>query len=607
MPAAALTPEQSSVVANAARLLEQERAAEAANLVAPLIRAGCHHPDPLMIYSAAYEALGQINEAFEACKLAVDASPERADLWGALGRMLYENGQAPKGAELLERAVSLDPANAELWYNLALAAGDAGNLPRAIETMRRAADLRPEWANAWGGLGFFQEQAGELEEAETSLRRALQLDPTLASARHALTVTLRRLDRVEEALAVSGDAAAAETRLLRAHLLADSGSAEAAEAYKAVLEERPDLLDGHETFARLMPQIGRPEAALDTYRQALTGVPSPELYHSALASAHALGDSENLDRWAAEAEHKFGAGPHYGLYRALAARMRGDAAGALRLMEPLAAAGYLPAISQCAETALMLHDFDAAERHALAATEANPVDQSAWAVLTIAWRVKEDPRENWLADYERFVMPIEIDPPSGDRAGFMGGVASELHSLHNMSHQPADQSLREGTQTRGNLFDRRSPMVQALAGQIRRQVDERIAQLPSDPTHPFLSRKSGKAQFIGSWSVQLRSGGYHVAHIHQEGWLSSALYVELPDSIVRAGREAGDGQPSEGALTFGVPSSVFGLDLCPRRIERPEVGRLVVFPSYFWHGTLPFNSDSPRLTVAFDMVPVNPT
>jgi len=29
----------------------------------------------------------------------------------------------------------------------------------------------------------------------------------------------------------------------------------------------------------------------------------------------------------------------------------------------------------------------------------------------------------------------------------------------------------------------------------------------------------------------------------------------------------------------------------------------VLFPSYFWHGTLPFHSDQPRLTVAFDVVP----
>lgn len=602
MPAP-LTPEQSSVAAKAAHLLEQGRAAEAANAVAPLIRQGCRHPDPLMIYSAACEQLGRTNDAFEACRAALEGSPERADLWGALGRMLYESGQAAQGAELLERSVAGDPANADAWYNLALAAGEAGDRTRAIEAMGKAAELRPGWAMAWGGLGFFQEQAADLEAAERSLRQALELDPSLASARHALAVTLRRLEKYDEALRVSDGAAAAETRLLRAHILADSGSAQAADAYRSLLAERPDLLDGHETYARLMPQLGRVEEALDTYLQALASQPSQELYLSALASAQAIGNAEAVERWAADAERRFGGAPHYTLYRATAARMRGDSQAALQLLEGLAGAGYVPALTPSAEAALMLHDFDRAERYALAATNASPADQAAWAVLTVAWRMKDDPRERWLADYERFVMPIEIEPSSGTQAEFMAAIAGELHALHNMTHHPADQSLREGTQTRGHLFGRRSPMIQALGRQARRQVEERIAGLPADPAHPFLSRNTGKADFTGSWSVRLRSGGYHVSHIHQEGWLSSALYVELPDSVVEAGRTVAANEPSEGALTFGVPSAQFGLDLPPRRIERPEVGRLIIFPSYFWHGTLPFRSESPRLTVAFDMVP----
>jgi hypothetical protein len=36
---------------------------------------------------------------------------------------------------------------------------------------------------------------------------------------------------------------------------------------------------------------------------------------------------------------------------------------------------------------------------------------------------------------------------------------------------------------------------------------------------------------------------------------------------------------------------------------RPEEGVLVLFPSYFWHGTVPFRSSEARLTVAFDAVP----
>ena len=36
---------------------------------------------------------------------------------------------------------------------------------------------------------------------------------------------------------------------------------------------------------------------------------------------------------------------------------------------------------------------------------------------------------------------------------------------------------------------------------------------------------------------------------------------------------------------------------------RPEPGMLVLFPSYMWHGTVPFSSGGTRLTAAFDVVP----
>jgi hypothetical protein len=106
-------------------------------------------------------------------------------------------------------------------------------------------------------------------------------------------------------------------------------------------------------------------------------------------------------------------------------------------------------------------------------------------------------------------------------------------------------------------------------------------------------------RFAGSWSVRLRSGGFHISHIHHSGWISSALYIALPDEVAALP----DDTAGPGALTFGVPDETLGLELTPRRIEPPRVGRLVIFPSYFWHGTLPFESEQPRMTVAFDALP----
>jgi hypothetical protein len=78
--------------------------------------------------------------------------------------------------------------------------------------------------------------------------------------------------------------------------------------------------------------------------------------------------------------------------------------------------------------------------------------------------------------------------------------------------------------------------------------------------------------------------------------MSSAFYVALPPEVA-----AGVGD--DGKLMFGVPDAVLGLDVGPRRVVAPKVGRLAIFPSYFWHGTARFESAWARMTVAFDALP----
>ena len=123
-----------------------------------------------------------------------------------------------------------------------------------------------------------------------------------------------------------------------------------------------------------------------------------------------------------------------------------------------------------------------------------------------------------------------------------------------------------------------------------------MAKLPDDPAHPFLRRKATRLDFSGSWSVRLKGGGFHVPHFHNLGWMSSAYYARLPQASAAAHER------HEGWIQFGRPPEMFGLDLPPRRVAEPRPGRLVLFPSYLWHGTIPFDGDD-RLTAAFDYIP----
>jgi hypothetical protein len=229
---------------------------------------------------------------------------------------------------------------------------------------------------------------------------------------------------------------------------------------------------------------------------------------------------------------------------------------------------------------------------------ATPDDQYLIAMQTTALRLLNDPHYESFCDYERMVFSTLLEAPPGwtDLPSFLEELTAHLTALHNPhGHRLLYQSLRQGTETTQDLSRSENPVIQALfqvfAGPIARYRDH-----IGHGEDALRRRNRGSTRFNGGWSVRLHRDGYHTSHVHPRGWISSACYIELPDCM-RSGRTG------EGALSFGAPGMLTTPSLPAELSVRPEAGLLVLFPSYFWHGTLPFHSDQPRLTVAFDAVP----
>jgi hypothetical protein len=70
--------------------------------------------------------------------------------------------------------------------------------------------------------------------------------------------------------------------------------------------------------------------------------------------------------------------------------------------------------------------------------------------------------------------------------------------------------------------------------------------------------------------------------------------VAVPDAAL-------DTSSRQGWIKFGEPS--FPMRDTLRRAVQPVPGRLVLFPSYMWHGTIPFHAATARTTIAFDAIP----
>jgi uncharacterized protein (TIGR02466 family) len=226
-----------------------------------------------------------------------------------------------------------------------------------------------------------------------------------------------------------------------------------------------------------------------------------------------------------------------------------------------------------------------------------PGDQSLWGWAAMAARAVGDPLYETLYDYDRLIGVYDIATPAGwpSLEAYLADLAKSLRALHAYQHHPADQSLRGGTQTLHMLTGSDDPAIRAFFAAIDAPIRQHMTATGGGED-TFRSRNTGDYRIQGAWSVLLKPGGFHKDHFHSQGWLSSAFYVETPDKVL-------DGDDRQGWIRFGQPPIKTDPMLAAAHHIRPQPGRLVLFPSYMWHGTVPFTGDQDRMTMAFDAVP----
>jgi tetratricopeptide (TPR) repeat protein len=572
-----------------------------------VVAANPAYVEGLRLLAGTKQALGDVVQAELLLRRGLEIDPLSPATLVTLAELLLLSGRGAEAVPLLQRAIQGAPPHPRAALLLARYYLDAGQPALALEVAtpwcnsgKADVDLSALHVAAYAALG-------RQEEAVANYRRLLERAPDNPVASHTLAVALNAAQQPEEA-----------ERVVRQTLLCNRPTAAL-----------------HYTHARSLLSLERFDQAELALRECIRLDPRRAEAHDRLAQLIWMrtGNIIEATRALGEALEKF---PHDDALRGTKAALlqgAGDARGAfaclaegaarpqshpnLLIRAGLAALEFEPVTAlTLAQRALRALPNDHTTRKLLCAAylgvgegakalaecvrllEATPDDQYLIAMQTTALRLLNDPRYELFCDYERMVLSSLIEAPAGwpDLGSFLTELTSHLNALHNPhGHRLLYQSLRQGTETTQDLSRSQDPLIQALF----RAFATPIARYRDHIGHgadPLRRRNRGPTRFNGGWSVRLHRDGYHTSHVHPRGWISSACYIQLPDCM-RAGRTA------EGALSFGAPGMLTRPSLPAELSVRPELGLLVLFPSYFWHGTLPFHSEQPRLTVAFDVVP----
>jgi len=506
------------------------------------------------------------------------AAPDHPDALHLIGVLLAQSGRAAEGAEHLRRAVARAPGNAMFLNNLGNAELAAGNPDAAAAAYADAVRHQPEFADALFNLGNAERVRKRFDAAVDCFRRALAVDPRQPRVLINLGMTLYLQGRLDDAVDTIRRAIALDPRPAVMHydlgvVLQRQGKVrEAIDAYRAAVERDPGVAEVHAKLGFAWQEIGEQEAAARAFRRALEI--NPDLLDAHLGLGGHFHDRGRLDEAVAALERALALDPRHVIATVNLGRTLQEQGRSAEAVETY--------------------------RRALALEPGQKGAQANLGIVLQELGRRDEARE--VFDLERLVriLPFERVAGWGDVAAFNRDLARHIYEHPTLMLDRPARSTTNGHQTL-ELLHSEAPVARALGALIEEGVRRFIEEDLRASGNRYVQDVPERWR-LDTWAVVIGSGGYQSPHIHPHAFASGVYYVQLPE-VISAGEDGqagwikfGQTRPSDD----GDPSQAGFLT----RVVQPGEGMMVLFPSHFWHHTIPFESDRDRICVAFDAIAV---
>lgn len=220
----------------------------------------------------------------------------------------------------------------------------------------------------------------------------------------------------------------------------------------------------------------------------------------------------------------------------------------------------------------------------------NPQDQRLIAHLILAAKaIGKNDFVNILISKEKYLKAFYLEDLSDD---FLQALKDKIMSHKTLKWEPKGLATKRGFMTENFNYDAHDILAK-FSKEIDLAIENYISALDFSEPHFFVHNKPKKFN-VHIWAVALEESGFVGPHIHEDSWLSGAFYLDF--------KSFDDNNSKQGWLKFMEPH-----DEVPYKFEeiefyvQPEVGKVVLFPSYYFHSTVPYETKQNRISIAFDV------
>jgi tetratricopeptide (TPR) repeat protein len=391
----------------------------------------------------------------------------------------------------------------------------------------------PSHPFGWKVLGALFRQAGKLEDSVIVIQKALEISPNDAEAHSNLGNTLHELGRLDEA----------------------------EESCKKAIEIKPDLAETHNNLGNTLKDLGRLQEAEQSYKKAISIKPDYAEAHYNLGFV-----LKEFGRFA-EAQTSY--------------------SQAIRLKPKfiLARNEMLTCLFITGQKSLLFDQLDFLIEHDVA----NAVIGSL--TYRSALRYGEERFNIFCDEPLKYALLVDLKSRYNFEETFIRNAKSILSQDKKLNKRQT--LLLNGYQTSGNIFDVESKLTDQIQKTIRLEIERYRINFESSEDG-FIRKWPNEYRLYG-WLISMKSGGELLPHIHENGWLSGSIYINVP-----ANSKNDSGKL---VVALGKDSDATNARQNPKKIMEVVTGSMALFPASLMHHTIPFESEEERIVLAFDVVP----
>ena len=577
---------------------------DAESLYRAILQAQPNHPDANHNLGVMAVSLNKSEAALPLFKIALEANPNQGQFWLSYIDALIKEKQYDNARRVLEQGKKsgltgekVDALNAILM-SFAVAmdfeSEKAGKLtlppdqiysnridnPTQIEmdsllenyhagrfdqVLKLAINFTEQYSKhpfGWKVLGAVLKKTGKLHESLIANQKALEISPSDAEAHNNLGNTLKELGKLEAAetsykTAISINPQFADAHSNLGNILKDLGKLEAAEmSYRTAIAIKPDFAQAHSNLGNTLKELGKLEAAEISYRTAIAIKPD-------FAEGH-----YNLGVWL------FNLGKYEQAQEILIAINFKDSQS------------YLLRCLYIQNEKVQFFDLlDSLIRQGTI----NPIIGSLCCRAEIKYGVQK--LNTFCSNPFQYVLKTDL----GTKYNFLELFVKPLTTILN-SNKRRDRlqaSLTNGMQTAGNIFSTEHEITYEIKKIIYSEIEKYRTHFKNSE-EGFIKNWPIEYDLYG-WLISMKSGGKLRPHIHERGWISGSIYINVPSKS----------NIDSGNLVVCIDDEEY-LEQGKTQHEKSVdvvTGSMCLFPASLLHYTIPFESEEERIVLAFDVVP----